>query len=94
MGILSWILMGAAVGLLANWVSPGRFPGGPPGTIVGGVLGAIVGGLAVAAVAGRGLAGFDLYSFLIAFGGAALLVLLLRAAGHADPAAAEFRERR
>ena len=94
MGLLSWILLGAAVGLVANRVAPGRFPGRSPGTVVGGVLGAVVGGLVMAALAGRGIAGFDLSSFLLAFGGAALLLALLRAAGHTDTAAAEVRERR
>lgn len=90
MGILSWILMGALVGLLANWLVPGRFPGGVLGTIVGGVLGAVLGGFIVAAVAGRGVTGFDLVSFLIALGGAALLLVILRAAGAGQP---ELRER-
>ena len=28
MGILSWIIMGLIVGVLAKWIMPGRDPGG------------------------------------------------------------------
>ncbi len=91
MGMVSWILLGAVVGVVADRLAPAGFPGGTWGTIVGGVLGAALGGLSLAVAAGRGLAAFDPVSLVTAFGGAALLLVLVRAAG---PGAVEVRERR
>ncbi len=44
MGILSWILLGLIVGVLAKWLMPGDDPGGVFVTIAIGVAGAFVGG--------------------------------------------------
>ena len=85
MAILSWVIMGALVGLSANWLVASRFPGGIVGTVVGGTLGAVLGGLIFSIVLGRGVTGFDVISLLIAFAGAAVLLTLLRKAGHAEP---------
>jgi uncharacterized membrane protein YeaQ/YmgE (transglycosylase-associated protein family) len=81
MGIIGWIVLGTLVGLLANWLVPGRFPGGFFGTVVGGTLGALLGGLLFSSVADRGVSGFDLASVVIAFVGAAFLLTLLSLAG-------------
>jgi uncharacterized membrane protein YeaQ/YmgE (transglycosylase-associated protein family) len=85
MGILSWIVLGAIVGFLANWLIPGKFPGGVLGTIAGGVAGAFLGGAIFSLVASRGVAGLDVLSLLIAFLGAALLLTIVRKAGYAQP---------
>jgi len=45
MGILSWIVMGLIVGLLAKFIMPGRDPGGLIITILLGIAGAFIGGL-------------------------------------------------
>jgi len=74
MGILSWILFGAIAGYLAKWIMPGDDPGGLIVTILIGVAGAFVGGF-VASLLGLGTVGdFSLYSFLVAIGGALLLL--------------------
>ena len=74
MGILSWIIFGLIAGALAKWIMPGRDPGGILVTIVLGIAGAIVGGL-IAWVLGLGtVTGFNLWSFLVAVGGALLLL--------------------
>ncbi len=44
MGILSWILFGLVVGIIAKLLMPGRDPGGFIVTILLGVAGALVGG--------------------------------------------------
>ena len=44
MGILSWILFGLIVGVIAKVLMPGRDPGGFIVTILLGVAGALVGG--------------------------------------------------
>ena len=44
MGILTWILFGLVVGVIAKLVTPGRDPGGFIVTILLGIAGAVVGG--------------------------------------------------
>ncbi|MGB0713344.1 MAG: GlsB/YeaQ/YmgE family stress response membrane protein [Gammaproteobacteria bacterium] len=78
MGILSWIILGLVAGALAKWIMPGRDPGGCFITILLGVAGAMLGGF-VATFFGYGdVSGFNLYSFLIATGGALLLLFIYR----------------
>jgi uncharacterized membrane protein YeaQ/YmgE (transglycosylase-associated protein family) len=45
-GILSWIVFGLIVGVIAKLVMPGRDPGGMLVTVGLGVAGALVGGMA------------------------------------------------
>jgi uncharacterized membrane protein YeaQ/YmgE (transglycosylase-associated protein family) len=74
MGLLSWIILGLIVGLLAKWIMPGPDPGGLIVTILLGVAGAFVGGF-VATFLGLGtVSGFNLGSVAIATGGALLLL--------------------
>jgi uncharacterized membrane protein YeaQ/YmgE (transglycosylase-associated protein family) len=44
MGILTWILFGLVVGIIAKLLMPGRDPGGFIVTILLGIAGAMVGG--------------------------------------------------
>lgn len=44
MGILSWILFGLVIGVIAKLLMPGRDPGGFIITILLGIAGALVGG--------------------------------------------------
>jgi uncharacterized membrane protein YeaQ/YmgE (transglycosylase-associated protein family) len=44
MGILSWILFGLVVGIIAKLLMPGRDPGGFIITILLGIAGALIGG--------------------------------------------------
>lgn len=44
MGILSWILFGLVVGVIAKLLVPGRDPGGFIVTILLGIAGALIGG--------------------------------------------------
>ena len=74
MGILSWILLGLVVGVLAKWIMPGGDPGGMVVTILIGIAGALVGGFIAAQLGLGGVGGFDLRSLLIAIGGALLLL--------------------
>ena len=74
MGILSWIIFGLIAGALAKWIMPGNDPGGCVVTILLGIGGAVVGGF-VASLLGLGtVTGFNLGSFLVAVGGALLLL--------------------
>ena len=76
MGILSWIVMGLIVGLLAKFIMPVKDPGGIIITILIGIAGAFVGGF-IGSLLGLGaVTGFNIGSFLLAIGGAVLLLVL------------------
>jgi uncharacterized membrane protein YeaQ/YmgE (transglycosylase-associated protein family) len=78
MGMLSWIVMGLIVGVLAKFIMPGKDPGGLIVTILLGIAGAFVGGY-VGSYLGLGtVTGFNVGSLLIAIGGAVLLLILYR----------------
>jgi uncharacterized membrane protein YeaQ/YmgE (transglycosylase-associated protein family) len=78
MGILSWIVMGLIVGLLAKFLMPGKDPGGLIITVLLGVAGAFVGGYAGSFLGLGTVTGFNIGSILLATGGAVLLLLLYR----------------
>lgn len=85
MGILGWILLGLIAGAVAKAVHKGDEPGGILGTMVVGVLGAILGGLIASAI-GIGAIGsfFSIGTWLIAIGGALLLLVLYNAITSGD----------
>jgi uncharacterized membrane protein YeaQ/YmgE (transglycosylase-associated protein family) len=85
MSIVGWLVLGLIVGILANWLTPGGFPGGIFGTILGGAFGAFLGGALFSLLFDRGVSGFDLASLIIAFVGAVMLLGLLLLAGRAEP---------
>ena len=78
MGILSWILMGLIVGVLAKFIMPGDDPGGIIVTILIGVAGAFVGGFIGSLVGLGDVSGFNLGSIALAVGGALLLLFVYR----------------
>jgi uncharacterized membrane protein YeaQ/YmgE (transglycosylase-associated protein family) len=79
LGILSWIFMGLIVGVLAKWIMPGKDPGGIIITICLGISGAFVGGYIGSFLGIGSVSGFNIISFLLATGGAVLLLVLYRA---------------
>jgi uncharacterized membrane protein YeaQ/YmgE (transglycosylase-associated protein family) len=79
MGILSWILLGLVAGALAKAIRPGRDPQGCIITMIIGVVGSVLGGW-IATMLGWGrVDGFNLYSILIATGGAVLALIIYAA---------------
>ncbi len=79
MGIISWIVMGLIVGLLAKFIMPGKDPGGIIITILLGIGGAMLGGY-LGTVFGLGtVSGFGLRSILLATGGAVIILAVYRA---------------
>lgn len=74
MGILSWLLLGLVVGILAKWIMPGKDPGGLFITIGIGIAGAFVGGWIGTAIGFGDVSGFDIRSLAVATGGALLLL--------------------
>jgi uncharacterized membrane protein YeaQ/YmgE (transglycosylase-associated protein family) len=74
MGVISWILMGLIVGVLAKWIMPGEDPGGIFVTILIGIAGAFLGGFIGSFIGLGSVSGFDLISLALAVGGALLLL--------------------
>ncbi len=78
MGIISWIVLGLIVGLLAKFFMPGKDPGGIIVTILIGIAGAIIGGYLGRLLGIGDVKGFDLTSLLLALGGSILLLIVYR----------------
>ena len=74
MGILSWIIMGLIVGILAKWIMPGKDGGGFIMTVLLGIGGAMLGGYITSFFGFGSVTGFNLVSIAIATGGALLLL--------------------
>lgn len=76
MGILSWILFGLVVGIIAKLLMPGRDPGGFIVTILLGIAGALLGGFI-----GRAMGFYgpnEAAGWIISILGAILLLVLYR----------------
>jgi uncharacterized membrane protein YeaQ/YmgE (transglycosylase-associated protein family) len=78
MGILSWIVLGLVVGILAKWIMPGPDSGGLVMTTLLGIAGAFVGGWLGTQLGFGSVSGFDFRSLAIAVAGALLLLFLNR----------------
>jgi len=76
MGILSWILFGLVIGIIAKVLMPGRDPGGFIVTILLGIAGALLGGFVGRAMGfyGEGQTAGWIMSII----GAVLLLLVYR----------------
>lgn len=78
MGILSWIILGLIVGVIAKVIMPGKDPGGFIITIILGIAGAFIGGFIASRIGFGTVIGFDIRSLLIAVGGSVLLLIVYR----------------
>jgi uncharacterized membrane protein YeaQ/YmgE (transglycosylase-associated protein family) len=78
MGLLSWIIMGLIVGVLAKLIMPGDDPGGFVVTILLGVAGALLGGFIGTYFQLGDVTGFNMASLLLAIGGSLILLILYR----------------
>ena len=79
MNIILWAILGAVAGWLASIVAKTNDTQGTLGDVVLGVLGAVAGGWIMNALGEPGVTGFNLYSLLVAAGGAVLLIFVSRA---------------
>ena len=78
MGILSWIVFGLVVGIIAKLLMPGRDPGGFIITMLLGIAGALLGGFA-----GRAMGFYgpnESAGWLMSIAGAILLLVIYRVA--------------
>lgn len=78
MDIIAWLVLGLIAGFLASVVMKGGGYG-IIGDIIVGVVGAFIGGFVFSLLGGTGVTGFNLWSLLVAFVGACILIALLRA---------------
>lgn len=77
--IIGWIVFGLIAGAVAKLLMPGRDPGGWIVTILIGIAGALLGGFIGGALWGStGVTDWSIGSFVLAIGGAILLLALYR----------------
>jgi len=76
--MLSWVVAGLIVGLLAKFIIPGKEREGIISTLAAGVIGALGGGCLGSSLGLGTITGFNLGSLLLAIGGAALISILYR----------------
>ena len=80
MGIITWIILGGIAGFIAGRLMDSeRKRRGVLGNVLLGIIGANLGGFVASFLGlGGGVTGFNLYSMLVAVGGACLLILIGR----------------
>lgn len=74
MNVISWLLFGLIVGIVANAIDPAENHGGLLGAIVLGVIGSLIGGFLANLIFGIGVSGFDITSFIVAVAGSLVLL--------------------
>ena len=74
MSWLAWVVVGFIAGLLAKLVTGRGHKPGCLGTIVLGIVGGLLGGVLFKAAGGGAINRFSLYSILVAFVGATVLL--------------------
>ncbi len=78
MNLLSWLVFGLIVGVIANAIDPSPAKGGLVGAVVLGIVGAIIGGFLANLLFGVGISGFDFTSLSVAVLGSLLLLFIGR----------------
>ena len=78
MDILSWMLFGLLVGIVANAIDPHPESGGLAGALLLGVTGSLLGGFIANLALGTPSNGISISTFLIAIAGSLLLLTLGR----------------
>jgi uncharacterized membrane protein YeaQ/YmgE (transglycosylase-associated protein family) len=73
MGLIVWIIIGLAAGWIASRIMHGTSLGLPMNLALG-VGGAFVGGLVMSLLGGTGVTGLNIWSLLVAVGGACALI--------------------
>ncbi|MFI5272886.1 MAG: GlsB/YeaQ/YmgE family stress response membrane protein [Ktedonobacterales bacterium] len=75
--IITWVVVGLIAGWLASLVVRGTGLG-LAGDIIVGIIGGIIGGIILSLIGGSGVTGFNLWSIVVAFVGAVILLLIVR----------------
>jgi len=75
--IIFWVLLGALAGWIASMIMGRDASMGAGANIVVGIIGAVIGGLIMNSLGGPGVTGFNIYSILVAIGGAIVLLFIV-----------------
>jgi uncharacterized membrane protein YeaQ/YmgE (transglycosylase-associated protein family) len=75
--LIFWILLGALAGWIASMIMGRNAQMGALANIIVGIIGALIGGFVMNSLGGPGVTGFNLYSILVAIGGAVVLLLIV-----------------
>ena len=75
--IIFWIVLGALAGWIASIIMGRNAQMGAVANIVVGIIGAFIGGFIMNSLGGPGVTGFNLYSILVAIGGAIVLLFIV-----------------
>ena len=78
MGIITWIILGLIVGIIAKLLMPGKDPGGFIITVLIGIAGALIGGFVSSAIGIGGVTGFNIQSLVISVLGSMVLLGIYR----------------
>ena len=78
MSVLAWIILGLIAGFIASKVVNGSGQGLLLDIVLG-IVGAVVGGFLFGAIGARGITGPNLYSLLVATGGAIVVLRIYHA---------------
>ena len=79
MSIIAWIVLGALAGWIASMIMKTDAEQGAILNIIVGIIGAVVGGFIMNALGQSGVSGFNIYSLLVAIGGAIILIAIVKA---------------
>jgi uncharacterized membrane protein YeaQ/YmgE (transglycosylase-associated protein family) len=77
MNVIFWIVLGALAGWIASMIMGRNAQMGAIANIIVGIIGALIGGFIMNSLGGPGVTGFNLYSVLVAIGGAIVLLFLV-----------------
>jgi len=78
MGVVAWIVLGLIAGFIASMLV-NKNGEGMLGDIILGIIGALLGGMIANMIGFAGVTGFNLYSILIATGGAVVCLVIYHA---------------
>jgi uncharacterized membrane protein YeaQ/YmgE (transglycosylase-associated protein family) len=78
MSFLVWILFGGLAGWIASMIMKTDGQQGVFLNIIVGIIGASIGGFVMGLLNEGGVSGFNIYSFLVAIGGAVILLYLVK----------------
>ncbi|ODU55046.1 MAG: hypothetical protein ABT01_07110 [Clostridium sp. SCN 57-10] len=84
MGIVGWIIIGAAAGWIASLVTGNDKRMGTGKNILAGVIGGVIGGFFMNLIGGYGITGFNFWSLLVATLGAIILLSVVNAIRRRD----------
>lgn len=78
MGIIVWIVFGGLAGWVGSMIMKTDGQQGIILNVIVGIIGASIGGFIMNSLGEGGVSGFNLYSFLVAVGGAVVLLYIVK----------------